>query len=37
MKLQNYKKLDELVGKAVNNIISPEELNRSTICLPQFD
>ena len=37
LKLHNYKKLDQLVGKAIKNIVPPEKLNRSTICFPQFN
>lgn len=32
-----YKKLDQLVGKAIKNIVPPEKLNRSKICFPQFN
>ena len=37
MKLHNYKKIDDFVGKAIKNIVSPKKLDRSTICLPQFN
>lgn len=32
-----YQHLDELVGKALPNIIPAEDLNRNTICFPKFD
>lgn len=32
-----YKSIREIVGKALPQVVSPEELDRSSICLPRFD
>ena len=37
MQRKGYARLSELVGKAVHNIVSPESLNRTTICRPVVD
>ncbi len=37
LKTQGYKKLDEIVGMGLTNIISADQLNRSTVVFPMFD
>lgn len=32
-----YKNISEIVGKALPQVVSPENLDRSSICLPKFD
>lgn len=32
-----YKSIGEIVGKALPRVVSPESLDRSSICLPKFD
>ena len=37
MKTHNYKNLNQLVGLAIKNVVTPEKLNRSTIVYPSFN
>lgn len=37
LKTHNCKSLEQLVGKAVKNVLTPEKLNRSTIVYPSFN
>ena len=37
MKRNGYKHISDFVGKALNNIISADKLNRDTVVFPIFD
>ncbi|HCT64075.1 MAG TPA: NAD-dependent dihydropyrimidine dehydrogenase subunit PreA [Lachnospiraceae bacterium] len=37
MRKEGYSHINEIVGKALSNIIPAEELNRHSICYPKFD
>ena len=37
LKQMGYSSMKELVGKALPNIVSPQELNRKFICYPKFN
>lgn len=37
LKTHNYKSLEQLVGLAIKNVLTPDKLNRSTIVYPSFN